>query len=162
MKFLVDSMLGKLTRFLRMFGYDTVYANDLRNIFQLDPVPDEKLIEFAKKSGRYIITKDFLLYKGFNEKSLHLKGEGTYNYLNQLKKNLRLEFNFKIEQARCSKCNSELKKIKDKYLVKDLVLKETFNHYDEFFQCLNISCKKIYWEGSHVEDIVNRLEKNLL
>ena len=159
MKFLVDSMLGKLSRFLRMFGYDTVYANDLIDVFKLDPVPDEKLIEYAKKSDRYIITKDYLLFKRYNEKSLHLKGEGTYNYLNQLKKNPRLEFNFKIEQARCSKCNSELKKIEDKQQIKYLVLKETFNHYDEFFKCLNPRCKKIYWKGSHIEDIVKRIGK---
>jgi uncharacterized protein with PIN domain len=91
-----------------------------------------------------------------------LKGEGTYNYLNQLQKKLGLEFNFKIEYARCSKCNSKLKKIKDKNSVKELVLEETFRHYDDFFQCVNISCKKIYWKGSHVKDIVKRLEKNLL
>ncbi|MHA2008893.1 MAG: DUF5615 family PIN-like protein [Promethearchaeota archaeon] len=162
MKFLVDSMLGKLTRFLRMFGYDTVYANDLIDVLRLDPVPDEKLVDYAKKNDRYIITKDYLLYKGFRENSLHLKGEGTYNYLNQLQKKLGLEFNFKIEYARCSKCNSKLKKIKDKNSVKELVLEETFRHYDDFFQCVNISCKKIYWKGSHVKDIVKRLEKNLL
>ena len=38
MKFLVDSMLGKLARFLRMFGYDTLYANDLVEYFKIDPV----------------------------------------------------------------------------------------------------------------------------
>ena len=27
MKFLADAMLGKLTRFLRIFGFDTIYAN---------------------------------------------------------------------------------------------------------------------------------------
>ncbi|MFX1408521.1 MAG: Mut7-C RNAse domain-containing protein, partial [Promethearchaeota archaeon] len=36
-KFLVDAMLGKLARFLRIFGYDTVYANDLEDIFHLSP-----------------------------------------------------------------------------------------------------------------------------
>ncbi|MFX0008351.1 MAG: Mut7-C RNAse domain-containing protein, partial [Candidatus Hermodarchaeota archaeon] len=44
MKFLTDSMFGKLTRFLRIFGYDTVYANDLTTFFNIDPVPDDYLI----------------------------------------------------------------------------------------------------------------------
>ena len=35
MKFLVDAMLGKLARFLRIFGYDTIYANDLMLTFSI-------------------------------------------------------------------------------------------------------------------------------
>jgi len=160
MKFLVDSMLGKLARFLRIFGYDTVYANDLVSYFKLNPVPDDKLVLYAKKNNRYIITKDELLYKNYIEKGIHLKGEGIYNYLNQLKRALKLNVEFKITKARCSICNSPLKKIKNKYVVKDLILKESFNHYDEFFECVNLHCKKIYWEGSHIANIKNNIEND--
>ena len=160
MKFLVDAMLGRLARFLRIFGYDTVYANDLIDYFKVDPVSDEKLKEYAQKNNRIIITKDYPLSKSFRNKSLYLRGEGVYNYLNQLKNRLGLNFDFKIERARCSNCNSPLKKIKDKSLIKDNVLKDTFNHYDEYFQCSNLDCKKVYWKGTHIEDIENKLEKN--
>ena len=162
MKFLVDAMLGKLARFLRILGFDTVYANDLIGNFEIDPVPDEKLIEYAEKNDRFIITKDYPLYKSIRNKSLYLKGEGIYNYLTQLKKRLGLNFEFNIERARCSICNSQLKKVKDKNLIKNLVLTETFNHYDEFFQCVNLQCKKVYWKGVHIEDIENKLEKNII
>ncbi|HEC36911.1 hypothetical protein LCGC14_0487920 [marine sediment metagenome] len=160
MKFLVDSMLGKLARFLRIFGYDTVYANDLVSYFNLKPVPDDKLILYAKKNNRYIITKDELLYKYYIEKSIYLKGEGIYNYLNQLKKALKLNLEFKIAKARCSICNSRLKKIKNKSVIKEVALKESFNHYDEFFECVNLHCKKIYWEGSHIANIKNNIEND--
>jgi len=153
-------MLGKLARFLRIFGYDTVYANDLVSYFKLNPVPDDKLVLYAKKNNRYIITKDELLYKNYIEKGIHLKGEGIYNYLNQLKRALKLNVEFKITKARCSICNSPLKKIKNKYVVKDLILKESFNHYDEFFECVNFYCKKIYWEGSHITNIKNNIEND--
>lgn len=162
MKFLVNSMLGKLARFLRIFGFDTVYANDLIDYFKISPVPDEKLIDYAKKNDRIIITKDYPLYKSYLDKGIYLEGEGIYNYLTQLKEKLGLNFDFKIKRARCSICNSLLKKIEDKKHVKDLVLKETFNHYDEFYQCLNTKCKKIYWKGSHIDDIENKLEKNFI
>ncbi|MFX1571151.1 MAG: DUF5615 family PIN-like protein [Promethearchaeota archaeon] len=160
MKFLVDAMLGKLARFLRIFGYDTIYANDLIKSFKIDPVPDEKLIEFAQKDDRIIITKDYPLYNSYRSRSLYLKGEGVYNYLNQLKRRLGLTFDFKIERARCSKCNSLLIKIKDKNLVKNIVLEDTFKHYNEFFQCSNLDCKKVFWKGTHIEDIEDKLEKN--
>lgn len=160
MKFLTDSMLGKLARFLRMFGYDTIYANDLLDYFQIDPIPDKKLANYALKSGRFLITKDQLLYMSVPEISILLEGVGIYNYLNQLKEKLNLHFEFKIENARCSVCNSQLMKVEEKKNVENLVLKETYNHYNDFFQCTNSKCKKIFWKGSHIEDIENRLENN--
>ncbi len=159
MKFLVDAMLGKLTRFLRMFGYNTIYANDLIDIFMIDPVPDEKLKEYAKKTDRFIITKDFLLYKAYSERSLYLHGEGIYNYLHQLKVKLNLNFEFKGEKARCSICNSKLHKIQDKNEIIDDILQQSFNNHEEFFRCSNLHCSKIFWRGSHIEDIEKRLEK---
>ncbi|MFX1477137.1 MAG: DUF5615 family PIN-like protein [Promethearchaeota archaeon] len=160
MKFLLDAMLGKLARFLRIFGYDTIYANDLISIFNLDPVPDQKLIEYAEKDNRIIITKDYPLHKQYSEKSIFLEGKGVYNYLAQLNERLGLKFEFNIKQARCSNCNSTLKKVEDKKSIKNLVLEETFTHYNEFYQCKNLKCNKIYWKGSHIEDIEKRLEKS--
>jgi uncharacterized protein with PIN domain len=160
MKFLLDAMLGKLARFLRIFGYDTIYANDLIGFFNLDPIPDQNLIEYAEKDNRIIITKDYPLHRQYSEKSIFLEGKGVYNYLDQLRELLGLNFEFNIEQARCSNCNSKLKKVEDIQSIKDLVLKETFTHYHEFFQCKNVKCNKIYWKGSHIEDIEKRLEKS--
>jgi uncharacterized protein with PIN domain len=160
MKFLVDAMLGKLARFLRMFGYDTIYANDLIDFFGLDPVPDPKLIEYATSTNRMIITKDVLLHKNCIENSIYLEGKGVYNYLDQLKEQLGLSFKFNIERARCSICNSILRKVKDKKDIEQLIMQETFNYYHEFFQCKNLECGKIYWKGSHIEDIERRIEPN--
>ncbi len=161
MKFLTDAMLGKLTRFLRIFGYDTVYANDLIDFFNLDPVPDEKLIEYAKKNGRLIITKDYGLYKLYMEKSVFLNGKGIYNYLKQLNKNFGVVFKFNFRSARCSICNSQLKRVENKVLIKKLILEETFKNYSEFYQCINPQCKKVYWQGSHIEDIEEKLRNTL-
>jgi uncharacterized protein with PIN domain len=161
MKFLVDSMLGKLTRFLRIFGYDTTYANDLINYFNIDPVPDELLIEYANKNNRIIITKDLPLYMSHKDKSIFLKGEGIYNYLYQLSKHYGLKIEFNIKRARCSVCNSLLEKVENKSSIKNDVLQETYNNFDEFYKCSNLQCKKVYWQGTHIEDIEYKLNKNL-
>ena len=161
MKFLVDSMLGKLARFLRIFGFDTIYANDLIAYYKIDPVPDEKLKEYANKNKRIIITKDYPLYNNYKDKSVFLRGEGIYNYLHQLNKEFGLNFKFNIEKARCSICNALLNRVASKSSIKDLVLKDTYNNYNEFYQCSNLQCKKIYWQGSHIEDIEKRLNKTL-
>lgn len=158
MKFLTDAMLGKLTRFLRIFGYDTIYANDLINYYSINPVPDEKLNEFAVQSNRIVITKDLPFYNKIKDNAILLEGEGVYNYLNQLKHHFQLKLEFKIKSARCSVCNSELIRVKNKNSIKELVKHDTFKTYNEFFQCNNSKCQKIFWNGPHITDIINNLK----
>ena len=157
MKFLTDAMLGKLTRFLRIFGYDTIYASDLINLYGLNPVPDEKLREFAVQSNRLVITKDLPFYDRIRENAILLEGEGVYNYLNQLKSLLNLDYEFEIQKARCSICNSKLNEVNNKNLIKEFVKDETFKNYNEFYQCENPSCQKVFWNGPHIADIIKNL-----
>ena len=82
-KFLTDAMYGRLTRFLRIFGYDTIYADDLEDHFKISPVPDEKLAEYALENNRIIITRDYEFHKKNRDRSIFLEGEGVYNYLHQ-------------------------------------------------------------------------------
>ena len=158
MKFLTDAMLGKLTRFLRIFGYDTIYANDLIDYFCANPVPDKNLKEYALLTSRLVITKDLLFYNQIRESAILLEGKGIYNYLDQLKQGFSLVYEFDIEKARCSVCNSMLKWIKDKNSIKELVKHETFKNYDEFFQCDSPSCQKVFWNGPHIADIIKKLK----
>jgi uncharacterized protein with PIN domain len=160
MKFLVDAMLGKLVRFLRIFGYDTIYADDLENYYDMSPVSDEKLKEYAEKENRLIITKDLPFYNKTRPNSIYLKGEGVYNYLNQLKYKLNLKYQFQIDHARCSLCNSALEKVLKKKDIKEEVLAQTYNNYDEFYRCSNLDCRKIYWNGPHIVDILNKIKNN--
>lgn len=161
MKFLVDAMLGKLTRFLRIFGYDTIYASDLIDHYCTNPVPDKKLNEFAIFSNRILITKDLPFYNKMKENAVLLEGEGVYNYLNQLKQKINLVYEFKMENARCSVCNTILKKVNNKNSIKELVEHETFKSYDEFFQCRNLSCQKVFWNGPHIADIIKKLRDEI-
>ncbi|MFX0002624.1 MAG: Mut7-C RNAse domain-containing protein, partial [Promethearchaeota archaeon] len=112
-------------------------------------------------NDRIIITKDLPLFMRYKEKSILLNGEGIYNYLRQLNKQFGLKFEFNIKQARCSICNSKLEKVKNKISIKNDVLGETYNHFNEFYQCLNHQCRKVYWQGTHIEDIEEKLDKNL-
>ena len=62
-KFLTDSMFGRLTRLLRIFGYDTVYANDLEDHFKVSPVSDDLLLKYALEHDRIVITRDYPFFK---------------------------------------------------------------------------------------------------
>ncbi len=161
-KFLTDAMFGKLTRFLRIFGYNTVYANDLEEIFQIKPFPDEKIVEFAIQENRTIITKDYPLYRKHKDMIIFIEGEDVYSQLTQLKDILHLSFDFAIQNARCSLCNGTLQLVKDIETIKNEIKNQTLKHYDTFYQCTNPKCKKVFWEGTHIKDIVKKLKENLI
>lgn len=153
MKFLTDSNVGRLTRFLRIFGFDTIYAEDVEN-----SAPDNTLLEYAIAHDRIIITRDLPFHQKAKERSIYLEGEGVYNYLNQIKQKLNLEYDFSMSNARCSICNGILKKVEDNETVRTRVKEDTYNHYNEFYQC--IECEKVYWAGSHVNKILQKLKEN--
>ena len=157
-RFLTDSMFGRLTRLLRIFGYDTVYANDLENYFEVSPVPDDLLLKYALEHDRIIITRDYPFFKKNEKQIFYLEGEGVYHYLNHLKKKMHLDYNFELQKARCSVCNSSLEEVKDKKEVINEIKPQTFNHYNEFYQCMNEDCRKIYWEGTHIDKIRKQLK----
>lgn len=154
-KFLVDAMLGKLSRMLRIFGYDTIYADDLEDYFNLSPLPDSKLLEYALKHDRLIITRDLPFHQIAKENSIYVESTEVYENLLELKKRLHLEYNYDALNARCSVCNGELEMVKEKASIADLVKPQTLKYHDMFYQCSN--CDKIYWKGSHIEKIMSKL-----
>jgi len=52
-RFLCDEMLGRLSRYLRAAGYDTLFTNS--------GYPDRELLRQCKEQGRYFLTQDQLI-----------------------------------------------------------------------------------------------------
>ena len=108
-KFLADSMFGKLTRLLRIFGYDTVYAEEI-----MKSAPDSELLKYAIEKDRTILTRDKPFSVLAKENSIYLEDIDAYANLLWLQKEIGLTLDFSIQDARCSSCNSPLNKIDDK------------------------------------------------
>lgn len=140
MKFIVDGMLGKLTRWLRMLGHNTKYSNKL---------DDAQLIEIAKKERRILLTRDLELFQQATAKgvdALYLEEKTEAERLARLARRFKIELHINMETSRCPKCNTRVKQIfKEK--IADKVEKSTFSNYNEFWECPK--CGKIYWQGAH-------------
>ena len=149
MKFIADGMLGKLTRWLRILGYDVKYSNKL---------DDAKLSAASKKERRILLTRDLGLYKQAIAKGIdafYLEGETGEEKLAELAKRYNIDLKVDMRTSRCPKCNSRVKTVpKDK--VADKVGKSTFAHYEEFWKCQK--CGQIYWQGAHWKGIRRKLE----
>lgn len=137
LRFIADVMLGRLARWLRFLGFDTLYYPD---------ISDTKLINIAREQDRFLLTRDSRLIKRKGLRNyLLIRDNNSYHQLLQVLKE------FKIKEinsfSRCVVCNGQLIKISDKIQIKNSVPEHVFLQYKEFFRCNN--CGKIYWEGSH-------------
>lgn len=155
MKFIVDGMLGKLTRWLRILGHNAKYSTKL---------DDNKLIEIAKKEDRVLLTKDLQLYQQATTKGVeafYLRGGTEDERLAELAARFNIKLGIDITLSRCPKCNAKIRTIPKAKAAKK-VEKNTFEHYDEFWKCLK--CKQVYWQGAHWQKIgktLNEAKANL-
>jgi hypothetical protein len=144
MKFLVDSMAGKLAKYLRLLGFDAEYQD----------VKGRKEIEDrAKREGRVVLTRDKKLARRLKEVLL-LRSDMVYD---QVVETLRA-FNLRDEIrpfTRCIECNRELVRVK-KEEVRGKVPFFVWLTRDEFSKCP--SCGRFFWEGTHTRELREKID----
>ena len=138
-KFVLDVHLGKLARYMRMVGLDTVYKNNSA---------DGELIEISLKEKRTILTKGRgILKRNEVTHGYWVRNEAPGKQLKEVVERFDLKNELK-EFSRCLECNSTLIEIEKEKIIDRLPpkIKEWQN---EFYYCR--VCDKIYWKGSHYE-----------
>jgi len=147
MKFTCDDNLGKLAKWLRTLGYDTLFNQDIE---------DTELVSKALKEDRVILSRDQEL-KRFKmaEKNLFLLSSNQP--LQQLKEVLA-KFSLKTEEkshfTRCIVCNTILVPVPKKE-VENKVPPFVFKTQEKFFYCSK--CDKFYWAGTHVKNLKKKI-----
>ena len=150
MKFLADSMLGKLVRWLRMLGQDVTY--DVR-------LDDNDLLGCAKKENRALLTRDLELYKRACARGIDaffVGGKSEADRLAEVAKRYGVNLSIDMEKSNCPICNSKLEAAPKEELSGELQ-KNTFTYYDRFWKCPN--CVQIYWQGAHWKQIISTLSE---
>ena len=146
MKFIVDNMLGKLARYLRILGHDTVYPPQRAadNHLHLD-LPD-----------RILLTRN-TRYKGQppNQKVIFIPAENIIQQLTFLINELFIEIKSEKLFSRCLDCNLPVNPI-PKSEAQGKVPDKSYNFYADFSRCPN--CGKIYWRGTHTERVLRMLK----
>jgi uncharacterized protein with PIN domain len=140
---MLDGMLGSLTRWLRICGYEAVYHGNS---------PDDELIERSLKGGFVLLTRDELLYRKGQRagvESLLVRGEGDVERLAAVSR--QYDLTLEPSQSRCPSCGASLREA-TKEALRDIVPPRTFEAYEDFWLC--DSCGKAYWRGSHWRNIV--------
>ncbi len=146
-KFISDDMLGKLSRRLRILGYDSTYISG---------VPDFEYIKRAREEGRTLLTRDTFLAEESGIETLLIKYTEILDQLKQVLKDLSLKIDPKLMFGRCSICNIEIDPI-EKEKVKGKVPEKVYEDYYEFHICPK--CKRIYWKGSHYDKMMKEFSE---
>jgi uncharacterized protein with PIN domain len=151
MNFVVDRTLGKLAKWLRILGYDTLYwrTDDLAGILRQ-----------AREEDRTLITKETRLYqeKG-TVRALLIRESNPFLQLRTVVRQFRLPLHKEQLFSRCLICNAPLEDVLPEE-VKEEVPEYIYHSHQEFSRCP--LCRKVYWAGSHyghMVEVVDRLEK---
>ena len=152
MIFIADRMLGKLARELRMLCYDTIYY----------PGEDAyRLIRLAREEGRVILTRNTkLLPKTPEDHIIRITEDRPSLQIRELLERGYISLNEETFFSRCLLCNvllDDIPRAEAEGKVPDFI----FYQQSHFFRCPQ--CLRIYWQGSHQENMRKRIEqlKNL-
>jgi hypothetical protein len=148
-KFIADAHLGQLAKNLRMLGFDVLYRNDYS---------DAEVVRIAAEEGRVVLTRD---------RDLLIRKEVAVGcYLHAVSGDEQVAevvMRFKLAQtarafSRCLNCNGMLKVV-EKSAVAHRIPLHSRQFYERFFEC--DICARVYWEGSHVTRMRERIVRML-
>jgi len=148
MNFIADRMLGKLARELRMLGYDTTYyaGEDAY-----------RLTKFAREERRVILTRNTkLLPKTPEDHIVRITEDRAFLQIKELLQKGYISLNEDALFSRCLLCNvllDDIPREEAEGKVPDFI----FYQQSQFFQCPR--CLRIYWQGSHQENMLKRIEQ---
>jgi uncharacterized protein with PIN domain len=142
-------MLGSLARWLRIFGFDTLYPDMTTN--------DDEVLDIARTENRLLISRDKELLIRGNKIKLDVLEIQTTDLDKQLAQVLtRIPIDSTQVLTRCTICNSPLISV-EKKATKTYVPPKVFETRDQFWYCP--VCDKYYWMGTHYENMIEKINK---
>ena len=150
MKFLVDSSLGRLSKWLRILGYDTVYWRG---------VADRIFLRKAEREGRAVLTrrKDVLArqHPGI---VLFVENDRVEDQIVEVLGKLGLRPEPDKLFSVCVRCNESLMKSTPEE-VRPLVPDYVFRTQSDFRSCRK--CGRVFWPGTHRDRALSVLQRVL-
>ena len=145
--FLADAALGRLATWLRLLGYDTLYARDARGA---------ELIRRAAAEGRILLTRNTQL----------MRRRALPPHVLVVSNDFRAQLQQVVDAcgltgaaaflARCSRCNTPLEGV-DGAAVRAHVPRYVGETQTSFARCP--TCARIYWPATHVERMRRELDR---
>ena len=136
-KFVIDTNLGRLARYLRLLGLDCLYRNNYK---------DDELARLSSNQNRILLTRDRALLQRRIVTHGYFVRETTPR-LQVREVLLRFDLrNLLSPFTRCTRCNGTIEAV-EKGIIEDRLEPKTRKYFDQFRMCRD--CGQLYWKGSH-------------
>ena len=148
-RFAVDVNVGRLAKWLRVMGYDSLFIPD---------VDDGELLRVARDQGRTVLTRDRYIL----ERRIVTTGQVTVilitsdDFREQIRQIAQtMELDLQNGFSLCIVCNKRLMTV-PREQVRDRVPSFVFDTQRQFHECPQ--CGKLYWRGTHWRNMRSELE----
>jgi uncharacterized protein with PIN domain len=149
-RFIADRNLGKLAKWLRILGYDTLY--DRGNA-------DGSFLRKAGEEGRIALTrKRDLARRSPRERLVVVSADHVERQIGEVLEALALEPDPAKRMTRCLRCNAPLEEAA-KEVVTGLVPAYVTETCTQFRICL--LCGRIFWPGTHPRHVEEYLKTRI-
>ncbi len=142
---LVDAMLGRLCKWLRLIGYDAVYANHW---------PDTRIAAQARAQGRTVLTRDRELTRQKGFRCLHIDSQTLEAQIDQVVRSLGRPT--AQSPTRCVQCNTPLLDA-TREQARAHVPPYVWETQPQFRYCP--ACDRYYWQGTHWQHVQAALDR---
>ena len=144
--FVVDVNLGRLARLLRLLGFDALFSN---------AYADDEIVAISEAQGRIVLTRDRrLLHAKAVTHGYWVRSVWPRRQVDEVVRRFDLAGLIR-PFSRCADCNGRIEPVA-KDAVADRLEPKTKKFFEKFYRCPD--CGKIYWEGSHVDRLRERLK----
>ena len=148
-RFVADAHLGRLARYLRFLGVDTLQRNAW---------DDAELVAIARRNGRIVLTRDrALLMRRDVEHGACLRATEPLAQLREVAERFGLGYP-RERAARCLLCNAVLEPL-DPQRVAATLPSAVRERHRAYWRCP--ACERTFWRGSHWQRLHDRVESTL-
>lgn len=136
--FICDRNLGKLAKWLRILGYDTLYCRGNA---------ERDFLRQAEREGRiYLTRKRDFTRRSHSGRLFVIEADRVEGQIGEVVKALSLTPDPARRMSLCLRCNAPLEEVA-REAVEGLVPVHVYRNYSEFRRCSR--CGRVYWPGTH-------------
>ena len=135
--FAAENTLGKLSKWLRILGFDTICSSGGQQLDFFLAASSERVLLTRTRSMARQIRSDRLLF---------VRSDEPRQQLMEVIRNLHIQPEDVRPFTRCVDCNHPIEPV-EKRLIRNQVPDFVYEVHEQFQRCRQ--CRKVFWPGSH-------------